>query len=183
MKITILNGDYPDDDPDFGNYLDRLEKELKKGNEVIRFDLKDMDLKYCMGCWTCWWKTPGQCVIKDDGEKIFREVINSDFFIFASPLVAGFTTALLKKITDRLIVLLHPYIIVKEGEFHHRKRYDSYPDFGVIIQAEKDTTDIDIKIVSNIYDRLALNLHSKKKYLRSSDKTKIEELANETCSN
>ncbi|MDZ7737508.1 MAG: NAD(P)H-dependent oxidoreductase [Bacteroidales bacterium] len=183
MKITILNGDTADGDSDFGNYLDRLEKELKKENKVIRFDLKAMDLKYCMGCWTCWWKTPGRCAIKDDGEKIFREVINSDFFIFASPLVAGFTTAELKKICDRLIVLLHPYIKIKEGEFHHRKRYARYPDFGLIVQAEEDTDDIDLKIVSEIYDRLALNFHARKKYLRTIDKTTIEGLANETCSN
>lgn len=183
MKITILNGDNADGNPDLGNYLARLEEELKKENEVIRFDLKGMDLKYCMGCWSCWWKTPGQCAIKDDGEKIFREVINSDFFIFASPLVAGFTTAELKKITDRLIALLHPYITIIDGEFHHRKRYARYPDYGVIVQAEEDTDDTDINIISDIYDRLALNFHSRKKYLRTIDKTTIEELANETCNN
>lgn len=22
-------------------------------------------IKACLGCWTCWWKTPGRCVHKD----------------------------------------------------------------------------------------------------------------------
>lgn len=183
MKITILNGENSSGGTDFGQYIDDLQAELKKKNEVVRFDLKEMNLKYCMGCWSCWWETPGRCAIKDDGELIFKEVINSDFFIFASPLVAGFTTAELKRITDRLIILLHPYIKVREGEFHHRKRYDSYPDFGVLIQSEKDTDEEDIRIISNIYDRLALNFHARKKYIRLTDKTKIEEIAYETCNN
>lgn len=183
MKITILNGGNVNSSSDFSKYLDELQTELKKKNEVVKFDLNEMNLKYCMGCWSCWWETPGLCAIKDDGEKIFSSVINSDFIIFASPLIAGFTSAELKKITDRLITLLHPYIKVKEGEFHHRKRYESYPDFGVIVQAEEDTDDEDIKIVNDIYDRLALNFHARKRYFKLTDKSKIEEIAHETCNN
>jgi len=183
MKITILNGDNETGNSDFRRYLDDLQIELKKKNEVLRFDLHEMNLKYCMGCWSCWWETPGRCAIKDDGELIFKEVISSDFFIFASPLVAGFTTAELKKTTDRLITLLHPYIKIKEGEFHHRKRYESYPDFGVIVQPEKDTDDEDIKIISDIYDRLALNFHARKRYIKLTDKSEIEEIVYETCNN
>ena len=133
-----------------------------------------MNLKYCTGCWSCWWRTPGLCAINDDGEEIFRSVINSDFVIFASPLKAGFTSSELKKITDRLVSLLHPYIKVKDGEFHHRKRYESYPDFGVIVLPEEDTDDEDLRIVSDIYDRLALNFHATKKYLRLAEKSRIE---------
>jgi multimeric flavodoxin WrbA len=183
MKITILNGDINDTNSDFTMYLNKLEGKLKKENEVVKFDLKSMNLKYCTGCWSCWWKTPGLCAIKDDGEEIFRTIINSDFVIFASPLVAGFVSSELKKVTDRLVSLLHPYIIIKEKEFHHRKRYDSYPDFGVIIQAEEDTDQEDIRIVSDIYDRLALNFHATKKYLRLAEKSSIKDIAYETCNN
>lgn len=183
MKITILNGDTNQDNTDFSDYLNRLENQLKKDNEVVKFDLKSMNLKYCNGCWDCWWKTPGLCSIKDDGGKVLRAIINSDFIIFASPLVAGFTSAELKKITDRLVSLVHPYIIIKDGEFHHRKRYDVYPDFGVIVLPEKDTDEADLNILSDIYDRLALNLHGRKKYLKLAEKSKIEEIVNETCNN
>jgi len=140
-----------------------------------------MNLHYCTGCWSCWWKTPGKCSIKDDAEPIFKSVINSDFFIFASPLIAGFTSSLLKKITDRFIVLLHPYIELKNGENHHRKRYTKYPDFGLILKNESVTDHEDIEIISDIYDRLAINFHCKKKYLKCIDQVKPKDIVYETC--
>lgn len=183
MNITILNGEPDRKDPEYDQYLGLLEMELSKENEVIRYDLGSMNLKYCTGCWSCWWKTPGICPLKDDGEKVLRSVINSDFIIFASPLIAGFTSAELKKITDRLVCLLHPYIKIINGEFHHRKRYSSYPDFGVILQPENDTDETDLQIISDLYDRLALNFHARKKYLKLADKSEIENLVYETCNN
>jgi multimeric flavodoxin WrbA len=142
-----------------------------------------MNLKNCTGCWSCWWKTPGECAIKDEGEKIFRSVINSNFFVFASPIIAGFTSSELKKVTDRLIVLLHPYLELINGECHHRKRYDSYPDFGLLLQKEADTDEEDIQIISDIYDRLALNFHARKKFIKFTDLHKIEDFINETAIN
>ena len=140
-----------------------------------------MNLQYCIGCWSCWWKTPGLCTHKDNADEIFRSVLNSDFFIFASPIIAGFTSAELKKITDRLIILLHPYIQLINGEFHHRKRYEKYPKFGVIVEKEPETDNEDLQIITDIYDRLAINFHSQKKYLKVINSDKMEEILYETC--
>ncbi len=183
MKITILNGDMNPAAYGFSEYIAKLDNELSRSNSVERFDLLSMNLKYCIGCWSCWWKTPGECAIKDDAEIILKSVINSDFLIFASPLMSGFTSSTLKKITDRFVSLLHPYVIILNGESHHRKRYAKYPDFGVIIGREEDTDDEEIKIVSDIYDRLAINFHCTKKYLRTIDSYTIEDIAYETCNN
>ena len=114
MKITILNGDINNTNSDFTMYLNKLEEKLKKENEVVKFDLKSMNLKYCTGCWSCWWRTPGLCAIKDDGEEIFRTIINSDFVIFASPLVAGFISSGLKKVKAGLVGLLELNRVTKD---------------------------------------------------------------------
>lgn len=181
MKIVILNGDIRQCENDFTAYLGKLAEEFRLDHSVQLFPLDKMNLQYCKGCWSCWWKTPGSCAIDDDAEDIFKAVINSDFFIFASPLIAGFTSSALKKITDRLIVLLHPYIILKNGESHHRKRYSRYPDFGLILEKEADTDNEDLDIVNDIYDRLALNFHCKKKYIKFIEHEKIEDIVYETC--
>jgi hypothetical protein len=181
MKITILNGDKAESSEDFSDYIQKLEAGLKKKHSVDLFELGRMNLQYCLGCWTCWWKTPGICKIRDDAEIIFRSVINADFVIFASPLIAGFTSSVLKKITDRLIVLLHPYIELRNGECHHLKRYDKYPELGLLLKKEEDTDDEDLKIIGDIYDRLALNFHSRIKYLKCIDHNTIEEIIHETC--
>lgn len=182
MKLTILNGESEYFDGSFTRQIESLTCKMNEEHSVSHFRLKDMDIKFCSGCWNCWWKHPGKCSIKDDGEEIFRSVINSDFFIFASPLKAGFTSSRLKAITDRLIVLLHPYVEIRAGESHHKKRYDSYPDFGLLLKKEIGTADADTKIISDIYERLALNFHCRKRYLKYIDETSFEEVINESCS-
>ncbi len=181
MKITILNGDIKQGKSDFSLYLEKLSEELLENHHVNVFSLSTMNLRYCNGCWNCWWKTPGKCTLKDEGEKILRAVINSDFLIFASPLIAGFTSSELKKITDRFIALFHPYIELHSGECHHRKRYNTFPDFGLILEKEADTDEEDLKIVNDIYDRLAINFHDKKKYMKFINQDKTEDIIYETC--
>ena len=181
MKITILNGVIIQEESEFSSYLEKLAEEFRLHHHVSVFHLNKMNLHYCTGCWSCWWKTPGRCAINDDAEEIFKSVINSDFVVFASPLIAGFTSSVLKKITDRLIVLLHPYIELIHGECHHRKRYVKYPDFGLLLEKESDTDSEDLQIVNDIYNRFALNFHCQKKFTRYVNHDKIEDIVYETC--
>ena len=180
MKITILNGDMDDGESEFTVYIEKLSENLRQQHAVTVFALNKMNLHYCTGCWSCWWKTPGKCAINDDAGEILRSVVDSDFLIFASPLMVGFTSSALKKITDRFVALLHPYIKMKEGECHHLTRYEKYPDFGLVLKKEKDTDDEDIAIVNDIYERLSINFHGAKNFIKFIDNTKMEEIVYET---
>ncbi len=40
-------------------------------------DLRQTSVKNCVGCWTCWWKTPGKCIFHDL-EDFYRNYINAD---------------------------------------------------------------------------------------------------------
>jgi len=181
MKITILNGDMAQGSSDFSNYLEKLAEKFQENHTVHLFRLNEMNIHYCVGCWNCWWKTPGRCTIQDDADQVLSSVINSDFIIFASPIIAGFTSSVLKKIHDRFVGLVHPYVIIKNEECHHKKRYDKYPDFGLLLEKEADTDDEDLKIIDEIYDRFALNFHCEKKYTKIITDTKIEDIIDETC--
>ena len=97
-------------------------------------------------------------MFKDESHSVCREYINSDFVIFVSPVIRGFTSALLKKTQDKLIPLLHPYIELVQGECHHKKRYDRYPGIGIILEKDPDTDDEDIAITTDMFHRFALNL-------------------------
>ena len=161
MKTVILNGNPDAAAREFDRYLDSLSGALeRRGHAVTRFDLRDMDIKYCTGCWGCWVKTPGECAIADDTVGIRDSFINSDLVIHASPVRMGFITALLKQVLDKTIPLLHPYITFIEKECHHRKRYDRYPKTGLILERSADTDDEDIDIITAIYRRVMLDLHS-----------------------
>lgn len=170
MKITILYGSDYKQTNDFSAELRFYITEFLKDFEVDFYNLDELKLNFCIGCWTCWRKTPGLCVHKDDADAIFRSVISSDFLIFASPISTGFIGSNLKKIIDRLIILLHPYITFINNESHHKKRYEKYPNLALLLKKEEDTDNEDISIINQIFDRFAINFHSKHLFIELFDK-------------
>lgn len=158
MKILILDGQPSADAEGYNRYILDLSEQLgQKGHEVKNLTLRDLDIRFCTGCWSCWWGTPGECVFKDESHTVCREYINSDFILFASPMIMGFPSALLKKTLDKLIPLLHPYIDIRQGESRHRRRYDVYPKDGLLLEKTNGTDDEDIEITENIFKRFSLN--------------------------
>ncbi|MBN1351964.1 flavodoxin family protein, partial [candidate division KSB1 bacterium] len=103
MKITILDGTPDSVHEALDRYLKNLVNALQTRHVVTRIALNALNIQFCTGCWSCWWKTPGECAIKDDSHEICRQVIHSDFVVLASPVIMGFPSALLKKTQDKLI--------------------------------------------------------------------------------
>lgn len=162
MQVTIMNGNGNAQNQGFDAYVARLTAQLTgEGHTVTAFVLRDLDLKFCTGCFGCWVKTPGQCVVKDASHDVCRAVINGDFLLWAAPLRMGFPDATLKKMMDKSIPLIHPYFVVDHGEAHHRPRYNRYPRIGLLLEKEADTDAADLRIVSDILSRTALNLKSR----------------------
>jgi len=160
MKITILNGN-PEPSA-FDTYLNELRAVLQSaGHPVRQLDLREMRLGYCIGCWGCWVKTPGQCISRDASLEMDQAVINADFLIWAAPLKMGFPSELLKRAMDKHLPLIHPYTVVNQGEAHHRKRYARYPRLGLLVEKETDTDPRDLQIVMDITCRTALNFKTR----------------------
>ena len=178
MRITILNGD-PDPVSAFQQYVQQVAGRLADaGHTVTTLNLRDLNLKGCSGCFGCWVKTPGECVKHDDSAQVCRAVINSSLTVLASPLAMGFTTALLKRATDQMIPLIHPYFIVQGGEVDHRARYASYPAFGLLLGAGSDCDAEDIEITTALWRRTARNLKSRMVFTAVADRS-AQEVADE----
>jgi len=178
MKITILNGE-PDVTAAFHAYVHDVAGRLTaSGNEVRTLDLRDLDLRGCTGCWGCWVKTPGECVKRDDSALVCREAIDSDLVVLASPLVMGFTTALLKRAADQMIPLVHPYLVIEGGEMHHRARYERYPLMALLLSAADDTDAEDLEITERMWSRMARNMKSRLVFTAVTDRA-AEEVADE----
>jgi multimeric flavodoxin WrbA len=165
-------------DHDSQDYLNGMVDQLESGGNLVKvFTLREMDIKHCTGCWTCWWKTPGRCVFQDDMAQIYPAMLAADRLVMFSPLSMGFVSSLLKKVNDRSVPLLHPYIEIVQGECHHRKRYEKYPDLALIVNEEADTDDYDLEIINDLYQRFALNFRSDLKVFASVAQTTPEEAA------
>jgi len=179
VKVSILNGNPDPQNKTFEKYIEDLDNQLNiQNHQVQRFTLREMSLKYCTGCWACWVKTPGKCIFPDDSSLICKAAVESKLLLFASPIVMGFTSAVLKKGMDKLIPLVHPYIEISHGECHHRSRYEHYPLLGLLMEKSPGSDEEDIAVITQIYHRLSLNFKSKLGLVQSTD-TPIEEVINE----
>ncbi len=176
MKVTILNGNANSQNHGFDEYVTRLAAVLTAGQHTVTtFTLRDLDIKYCVGCWGCWVKTPGECSIRDDSHAVCRASINSDFVLWAAPLRMGFPDALLKKMMDKSIPLVHPYIVEDHGEAHHLARYERYPRIGLLVEKESDTDAEDLHIVGDMFSRTSLNLKSRLEFMATTEQP-VDEL-------
>jgi multimeric flavodoxin WrbA len=156
MKICVLNGNPREDDQAFEDRLTALvDGWTSKSHQVTRFDLRRKKIVSCTGCWTCWLKKPGLCAADDDTHAIRGAYIDSDLAVFASPLIRGFPSAVLKDVIDKLIPLILPYMVITNGECIHVKRYDRAPTVACLLQKEKDTGPEDLTIVENYFKRMA----------------------------
>lgn len=179
MKVTLLNGNPDKTNTRFDRYLQDLSGLLgQKGHSVDVIRLRELKIHYCTGCFGCWIKTPGECLLKDEAEIVLRSVINSDVTVWTSPVEMGFVSGLLKKSTDRFLPLIHPYMRFVQNEVHHRKRYDRYPKLALLLQEDAMTDARDVEIITDIYSRTALNFMSSL-YLSRSMAVPVQEVCNE----
>lgn len=169
MNQLILNG-IPED----AIYQDMevaIEIALKEQTKTVidYFKLRDMTINYCTGCWSCWYKTPGQCAFKDDHEQILSRLPHTDKLLFITPVIMGYESALIKTCKDRNIPIAHPYIEIHHGEMHHRQRYSKTTEIQVLLITDSSTTQEDIDLVKMTYERMALNFHSRVTYFETID--------------
>jgi multimeric flavodoxin WrbA len=129
------------------------------GWEVDPLMLHEMEIRHCVGCFGCWVKTPGVCVINDAGRDVARAVIQSDLVIYLTPVTFGGYSSQLKKALDRSICLVTPFFTKVDGEIHHEPRYERYPRImgvGVLPQADEESE----RIFTTLVGRNAINAHT-----------------------
>ncbi len=93
MKIIHLDGNRISNT--FDDAIGAAVALTENGHAVSTFVLRDVKIPRCTGCFGCWVKTPGRCVSNDASREISSAVTKSDLVVFASPVLMGFTSALL----------------------------------------------------------------------------------------
>lgn len=103
-----------------------LEGMRQAGAEVDLVNLRDKKIRYCTGCFTCWTKTPGKCIHKDDmTNELFPQWLESDLAIYATPLFDFTITANMKTFIERILPALEPFMIEGEnGATRHPVRHE-----------------------------------------------------------
>ena len=96
-RYLLISGSPRDGNTDF--VLSKIYESLNGEKELVF--LRDLDFSHCKGCLTCY--STGACVIKDDMEQLFSNILSVDMIIIGSPLYYGNVSGLMKQFIDRTI--------------------------------------------------------------------------------
>ena len=96
-------------------------------------------IHHCIGCFGCWVKTPGKCVIHDGYESTGIHMGKCDEMIVISQCCYGGVSPFVKTVQDRAISYIHPDFVIRKGEMHHKRRYKNVITLSAYFYGENIT--------------------------------------------
>ena len=127
-----------------------------RGWEVIA---DDGNMKPCMGCFGCWIKNPGECVIKDGYEKMGAMLHLAEEVLVISRYTYGCFSSFIKNIMDRSISGVLPFFEIIDGEMHHKRRYTEKMPMRFIFRGS-GLTDADKEKAKIYVEAVCRNFHA-----------------------
>jgi multimeric flavodoxin WrbA len=96
--------------------------QFSEGSENYLIDLSNQKISHCVGCFGCWVKTPGKCVIRDDATKIYPLIAKSEEVVYVSRVKYGSYDTPMKTMLERAIPVQQAFLRIHHGETHHVQR-------------------------------------------------------------
>lgn len=116
-------------------------------------------INQCLGCFTCYASTPGECVHDDDMPALVAKITAADIMILATPVYLDGMTSLAKTFVDRLVIFLDPHFEQTENGLHHPLRM-AFPKklFLISVCGYPGLSNFEPLVLHT--QRIAKNLHS-----------------------
>jgi len=115
------------------------------GADVEVVNLREKKIKYCIGCFTCWTKTPGHCVHKDDmSRELFPKWLDCDLAVYATPLYYHTINAAMSTFMERTLPAILPFFKQGEdGKTYHPLRHKFPPSVFLSVCGFPDMSEFD----------------------------------------
>ena len=126
MRILVLNGS-PKKKSDTFRLTDAFLKGLnrRQEHEVHIINVIEKDIAPCRGCFGCWQRLDGHCVIHDDQNAILDLYRSADVIIWSFPLYCYGMPSHLKAVLDRTIPLVKMNMVQQaDGAVRHEALAD-----------------------------------------------------------
>ena len=131
MKILVLNGSPKKEKSGCMLLTKAFVKGMNEDAEIVH--VNTLNIKPCLGCYTCWWKTPGVCCQRDDMTEVLAKIKASDLVIFSMPLYNFGMPSQIKALCDRILPLVtNEQNEVEDGTTYHPMRENIKTKFMLI---------------------------------------------------
>ncbi len=117
----------------------------------------DAEIHHCLGCFGCWTKTPGACVIRDQYGDMGEHFSKCRETLIISKCYYGGFSPFVKNVLDRSISYMHPNFEDRNGEMHHKRRYDNTAKLEAIFYGE-DISEKEKKTARRLVKANAINM-------------------------
>lgn len=123
MKILVINGSPKGERSDTMKITRAFIEGM--GETYTLIDTMQVNVKPCLGCYACWFQTPGKCIQHDDMAGILDQLLESDLVIWSTPLYCYSVPSNCKALYDRLIPLgSHTQNADEQGGTYHPGRQE-----------------------------------------------------------
>jgi multimeric flavodoxin WrbA len=170
MKVTIFDLGKERNNESLTQATKNYYREQNKDTDISIYNASETEIRDCLGCWSCWWKSPGTCALKDDAYRLYKDYINSDEVVLLFHTENGFIDGKGKTFLDRLIQHYLPYIKLRNGECGHLKRYDKYPVMNFYFDKNGLSTE-EANVIKSYFARTAYHFQSACKELIYEDES------------
>lgn len=143
MKILVINGSPKGTGSNTWkltcSFLDGIKHTLSETGvtaEIEELQVNRLNIRPCLGCFSCWNKTPGQCCIQDDMQQVISKLLWADLTIWSFPLYYYTVPGGLKTLIDRQLPMVLPFMVENKsgrGNGSHPARYDMSGKKTVVI--------------------------------------------------
>lgn len=149
-------------------------------SSIEYLDLSGLRIANCIGCFGCWTKTPGKCVIRDDAVKVYPKIAESDHVLYISRVKYGSYDTIMKTMLERAIPIQQAFIRLLHGETHHVQRRVA-PKQAVIIGYGEISRD-EQEIFRQLVARNANNMNFESYQVIFSSEDSLEQTVREVLS-
>lgn len=135
MKILMINGSPKGKNSNTYKISTAFVQGIKEkiNIEYEEIYVNTLNIKPCLGCFSCWNKTPGECVIKDDMKNVIDKILWADMIIWSFGLYYFSVPSNLKTLIDRQLPLVLPFMEKNSETGSHPTRYDMSNKKHVVI--------------------------------------------------
>ncbi len=130
MKILVLNASPKGEKSNTYRLTKAFLEGMSEDGEAMEtreMAVNRLNIHSCLGCFSCWNKTPGKCCIADDMAGVIEAMLWADVTVWSFPLYYFSVPGPMKNLIDRQLPMVLPFMEEDGGETgsgSHPARYD-----------------------------------------------------------